>query len=238
MSDEKKCKIKTDGIGLGIAALILGLCFIAGVKNFKSYDRQVSVRGLCEKEVMADRAIYPIVFREGGDNLVQVAESITAKNREVVAFLKENGFDDDEITVAPPKVEDRSINNYANSQHLVKYAMTSVVTVYTKKVDKVLEMQGKQGQLLEKGIAVGAGDSWENPVTYSFEGLNDIKPEMIAEANKKAREAAQQFADDSESKLGKIKEAQQGLFSIENRDQNTPQKKTVRVVTYVTYQLK
>lgn len=238
MSEEKKISLKIDGIGLGLAALILGICFMLGLKNFKNADRQVSVRGLCEKEVMADRAIYPIVFQEGGDDLVKVAENIDAKNQVVINFLKENGFTDDEITVAPPKVEDRSINNYSGNQHLLKYAMKSVITVYTKKVDKVLEMQSKQGQLLEKGIAVGAGNSWENPVTYSFEGLNDIKPDMIAEANKNAKEAAQQFANDSDSKLGKISQAQQGLFTIEDRDQNTPQKKTVRVVTYVTYRLR
>lgn len=238
MNEEKKTRLRIDGIGLGLAALILGICFMLGLKNFKNADRQVSVRGLCEKEVMADRAIYPIVFQEGGDDLVRVAENIDAKNQVVINFLKENGFTDDEITVAPPKVEDRSINNYSGNQHLLKYAMKSVITVYTKKVDKVLEMQSKQGQLLEKGIAVGAGNSWENPVTYSFEGLNDIKPDMIAEANKNAKEAAQQFANDSDSKLGKISQAQQGLFTIENRDQNTPQKKTVRVVTYVTYRLR
>lgn len=238
MSEEKKFKYVASGIGVCIAALVLGVCFIVGIKQFKNADRQVSVRGLCEKEVMADRAIYPIAFQVGGDNLVTVAEDIASKNAIVVAFLKENGFTDDEITIAPPKVEDRSMNNYSSNQHVYTYAMTSVITVYTTKVDKVIEMQAKQSQLLEKGIAVGAGYGWSNPVTFSFEGLNGIKPGMIAEANKNANEAAQQFAKDSDSKLGKIKEATQGLFSIEDRDQNTPQKKTVRVVTYVTYQLK
>lgn len=245
MSDEKKISIRTDGIGLAVAALILGVCFMLGLKSFKNADRQVSVRGLCEKEVMADRAIYPIVFQEGGYELVQVAESIAAKNQIVIDFLKENGFTDEEITVAPLQVEDCSVKNAysysvsnSGNKRPINYVVKSVVTVYSKKVDKVQEMQGKQGQLLEKGIAVGAGNTWEYPVTYNFEGLNDIKPGMIAEANKNAKEAAEQFAKDSDSKLGKIKQAQQGLFTIEDRDRNTPQKKTVRVVTYVTYQLK
>ncbi|MDY5969063.1 MAG: SIMPL domain-containing protein [Bacteroidales bacterium] len=237
MSDEKNFKYVAKGLGLCAAALILGVCFIAGVKQFKNADRQVSVRGLCEKEVKADRAIYPLVFQVGNDNLVALAEDVAKKNGIVVDFLKKNGFSDDEITVAPPKVNDRSMYSGSN-QHSYTYIMTSVVTVYTTKVDKVLELQAKQSALLEQGIAISSGESWENPVTFSFEGLNNIKPGMIAEANKNAREAAQQFAKDSDSKLGRIKDATQGLFTIENRDQNTPQVKTVRVVTYVTYQLK
>ena len=239
MNEEaKKCTHLSGGLCLVAAALILGLCLIAAVNRFKNADRQVVVRGLCEKEVMADRAIYPIVFQEGGDNLVQLAERVAQKNAVVVDFLKDNGFSSEEISIAPPKVEDRSMNTYSNNLNIYTYAMTSVVTLYTSKVDKVLEMQTKQSQLLEKGIAVGSGNTWDNPVTYNFEGLNEVKPAMIAEANKNAREAAEQFAKDSGSKLGKIKAATQGLFSIENRDQNTPQKKTVRVVTTVTYQLK
>lgn len=83
-----------------------------------------------------------------------------------------------------------------------------------------------------------ASNSWENPVEFKYEGLNDIKPQMIEEATKNAREAALKFAKDSDSRLGKIKTANQGTFSIENRDSNTPHIKKVRVVTSVTYYLK
>jgi hypothetical protein len=225
-------------VGLLGAALILGICFVIGVKAFKNADRQVSVRGLCEKEVMADRAIYPIVFKEGGNNLVELASTLNTKNQIVLDFLKENGFVAAEISIAAPKVEDRNADNYNAANHGYDYVMTSVVTVCTDKVDKVLELQAKLNQLLDKGVPVGAGYSWDYPVTYSFEGLNKVKPDMIAEANQNARKAAEQFAKDSHSKLGKIKKAEQGLFTIDSRDQNTPQKKVVRVVTYVTYGLK
>ena len=97
---------------------------------------------------------------------------------------------------------------------------------------------GKQAELLKKGVVAGAGNDWENPVEFKYEGLNDIKPQMIEEATRNARETAQKFAKDSRSKLGKIKTASQGTFTIENRDSNTPYIKTVRVVTSVTYYLK
>ena len=88
---------------------------------------------------------------------------------------------------------------------------------------------------MEQGIAINVNE-WN--VTYNFTGLNDIKPQMIEEANKAARAAGEQFAKDSDSRLGKIKEASQCLFSIENRDQNTPYIKKVRAVTYVNYYLR
>jgi hypothetical protein len=98
-------------------------------------------------------------------------------------------------------------------------------------------LRARQAELLKKGVVTG-GNSWENPVEFKYEGLNDIKPQMIEEATMNAREAAEKFAKDSDSRLGKIKTANQGTFTIENRDSNTPYIKTVRVVTSVTYYLR
>ena len=103
-------------------------------------------------------------------------------------------------------------------------------------MDLVLNLMSRQSDLLKKGVVTG-GNSWENPVEFKYEGLNDIKPQMIEEATMNAREAAEKFAKDSQSRLGKIKTANQGTFTIENRDSNTPYIKRVRVVTSVTYYL-
>ena len=94
----------------------------------------------------------------------------------------------------------------------------------------------EQSELLKQGIAIIGGD-WEYKVSYDFTGLNDVKPQMIEEATKNARLAAEKFAKDSNSKLGKIKHASQGQFSIEDRDANTPFIKHIRVVTTIDYSL-
>ena len=112
-----------------------------------------------------------------------------------------------------------------------------MVTVCTGKVDQILKLMERQPELLKKGV-VTSGNNWENQVEFKYEGLNEIKPEMIEEATRNAREAAQKFAKDSDSRLGKIKTASQGTFTIENRDSNTPYIKKVRVVSSVTYYLK
>lgn len=218
------------------AVILAGVFLILAVRCYQSYNRSVSVRGLCEREVKADVAIYPISFRESGNDLVSLYNTVSKKNQIIVDFLKNNGITESEITIGVPTVTDRQSEGYY-SQGLERYTLKSVITVYTHQVDNVLALQRNLSSLIEKGIAL-AGDDWSNPITYEFASLNEIKPEMIKEANQNALAAADQFAKDSKSKVGKIKQAEQGLFSIENRDINTPYIKKVRVVTYVTYQLK
>ena len=159
-------------------------------------------------------------------------------NAAVLEFLKSGGIDPSEITVSVPQISDKFANEYGDNDRAFRYIAKNVITVYTADVDAVLALMGKQSELLKKGIVTGGGSQWENPVEFKYEGLNDIKPQMIEEATENAREAAKKFAKDSGSRLGKIKTANQGTFTIENRDSNTPYIKNVRVVTSVTYYLK
>ncbi len=216
-----------------IAAAMLPL----SVGKLKSYDRTVDVKGLCEKEVKADKVIWPITYKVMSDDLSDLLRQTDASNASIADFLKKGGLGDEEITVGTPKVSDKFASEYGNNDRLFRYLSTNVVTVCTSNVDAVLALQARQSELMKKGITFTDND-WENPLQFKFEALNDIKPQMIEEATANAREAAEKFAKDSGSKIGKIKTATQGTFSIENRDSNTPHLKRVRVVTYVTYYLK
>ena len=218
-------------IGLIVGAILLG----NAIKAVTTDDRVVSVKGLCEREVKADNVICPFAYKEGGDDLQQLYRTIERKNGIIIAFLKAAGISEEEISVAAPKVVDTR-TEWSGSQNRFAYIVTSVVTVCTDKVDEIINLQAQQGELLQKGIATTS--SWEFPTVYSFTKLNEIKPSMIETATKNARETAKKFAADSESKLGKIKRATQGQFSITERDSNTPYMKNVRVVTNVDYYLK
>ena len=125
---------------------------------------------------------------------------------------------------------------YGNQETSYRYNVTSVITVTSDKVDLIRSLISSQGELLKQGVAVTSGDYRYN-VQYEYTGLNKIKPQMIEEATKNARQAAEKFAEDSDSKLGKIRKAYQGQFSITDRDDNTPYIKKVRVVTSVDYSL-
>lgn len=218
-------------IGLIVGSLLLG----NAIKVTRSDDRVVSVKGLCEREVKADNVICPFAYKEAGNDLQQLYRTIARKNAIIIDFLTEAGISEEEISIAAPKVVDTR-TEWSGSNNQFVYIVTSVVTVCTDKVDEIIRMQAQQGELLQQGIATTSG--WEYPTVYSFTKLNEIKPSMIEIATKNARETAEKFAADSESRLGKIKRATQGQFSITDRDSNTPYMKNVRVVTSVDYYLK
>lgn len=222
---------------LAISVVVLGFCIKAGIDRIADRDRQVTVRGLCEKEVKANKVTWPIVTKEMGNDLPTIYDNIQKNNKALLAFLKQNGIEESEISVNAPQVTDNMADTYDVNRIVYRYSVTNVIVITSSKIDKVRELMTKQTELLRQGIAVVAG-AWNYPTTYEYTGLNDIKPEMIATATANARQAADKFAADSHSKLGKIKTASQGQFSIEDRDQYTPSIKKVRVVSTIEYYLK
>lgn len=217
--------------------IIMGAMLPKAVVKYREYDRVVNVKGLCEREVKADKVIWPVVYKVMADDIRSVYSQTDANNAEILAFLESGGIKASDITISVPQISDKLANEYGDNNRQYRYIAKNVITVCTSDVDTVLALMGRQAELLKKGIVTGGGSQWENPVEFRYEGLNEIKPQMIEEATCNARETAVRFAEDSKSRLGKIKTASQGTFSIENRDSNTPYIKKVRVVTSVTYYL-
>ena len=222
-------------IALGI--VILGLCVKSSIDHFTDKDRKVVVKGLAEKEVNADKVTWPIVSKELGNDLPQLYQRIGVTEAQIRAFLNRGGIKDDEISVNAPVVIDLNADQYSDNKRSYRYNITSIITVTSRNVDVVRKLIARQGELLKQGIAVVSGD-YENRVRYEFVSFKEMKPKMMQEAIANAEITAQQFANSSKSKLGKIISADQGQFSIDDRDSNTPYIKKVRVVSTVTYALK
>ena len=222
------------GAILAVGLLALGLCVRSGLKSFNDSQRTVEVKGLATREVPANKVTWPISTKQVGNDLPAVYAQVASINQAIVEFLKANGLSDNEISIGAPQMTDYRTTRYNNDPIPYNYSVSSVVTVSSTQVDKVRQLINRQGELLSKGIAVVSND-YSNQISYEYTGLNEIKPEMIAEATENAREAAKKFADDSDSKIGKIKSARQGQFTIEDRDSYTPYIKEVRVVTSLTY---
>jgi hypothetical protein len=176
------------------------------------------------------------MYKDLGNDPAVLYTNMKQKNEAILKFLRSKGITDDEINIVPPEVIDLQAERYTPTNVLYRYNATGVITVISTDVKKIRALMNEQTELLQQGIAITGGDYRYN-VTYEFTGLNDIKPQMIEEATVNARAAAEKFAKDSDSKLGKIKNASQGQFSIIDRDSNTPYIKTVRVVTTVNYYL-
>lgn len=156
-----------------------------------------------------------------GNDLPSLYKQIETTNNAIVNFLKENGISDKEYTVNAPQVNDLQADRYGNQNVPYRYVVTTVVVVTSSQVEKITGLMRQQTKLMQQGIAIVAGD-YNYQTLYEFTELNKVKPEMVAEATKNARQAANKFAEDSDSRLGKIKSANQGQFSIEDRDQYTP----------------
>ncbi len=225
------------GLAIMVGLMVLGVMIPKAVNNFRSFDRTVNVKGLCEREVKADKVIWPVVYKVMANDIQNVYDQTDYNNAAIINFLRKGGIQDAEISIATPAISDKYANEYGGMDRAYRYISTNIITVCTKNVDAVLELMAKQSTLLKQGVVTG-GNKYEYPVEFQYDSLNDIKPEMIEEATTNAREAAEKFAKDSNSRLGKIKTANQGTFTITDRDSNTPHIKKIRIVTSVTYYLK
>lgn len=230
------------------SAVILGLCLVLGLSalgyllgnaaiQYKEYERTVTVKGLSEREYTADIVIWPIQFSAASNDLEQIYKSIDASSAKISDFLVNAGIDPSEISYAAPSITDKSAQRYGNQQGAdFRFTAFQTVTVYSNNIEKVRKVMGNMSALGKQGI-VFTGDDYQARTEYLFTRLNDVKPEMVEEATRQAREVAEKFASDSKSRLGKIKSASQGQFSINARDKNNPHIKKVRVVSTVVYYL-
>jgi hypothetical protein len=226
------------GASIFLGLSVLGYLLAGAAINWKEYERSVTVKGLSERELPADIVLWPIVFTEANNELGGLYASIDASTTKIKDFLVAKGIDVTEITASTPAITDKLAQQYNNNitKAELRYTALQTVTVYSSKVDLVRKLMTELAELGKQGIAFTGGD-YQNQPDYIFTGLNKIKPEMIQEATTKAREVALKFAQDSNSKLGKIKQASQGQFEINPRDKNNPHIKKIRIVSTVEYYL-
>lgn len=222
---------------IAVGIVCLGWFIKAGIDNFANKDRKVNVKGLAEREVEADKVTWPIVSKELGNDLPSLYDRIDATQKKIKSFLLRNGIKETELTENAPQVIDLQAREYSDNNKPYRYIVTSVITVTSSQVKQVRSIIARQGDLLKEGVAIVDG-GYENPVKYEFVSFKEMKPKMMQEAIENAEKTAQQFAENSHSELNKIVSADQGQFSIDDRDSNTPYIKKIRVVTTVTYSLK
>ncbi len=230
-----------------ITALILGVCIFLGLvglgwclgdaaRDLRSYERTVTVKGLSEREMPADIAIWPIQYTVADNDLGKLYETLDGHAQTIKSYLQQAGIKDSEITVTPPAITDKLAQVYSSSPGEFRYSAVQTVTVYSHNVALVRQQMSDILQLGKKGIAL-TGNSQGQTEEYLYTQLNQIKPDMIQEATTAARAVAAKFAVDSNSQLGKIKQAVQGQFTIEPRDTNNQHIKKIRVVSTVEYYL-
>ena len=205
----------------------------AGIDNFANKDRQVTVKGLAEREVPADKVTWSIGTKVTGNDLPMLYESINLQTDKIKKFLKQNGLEEKEVTINPPSISDLEAREWGENNKNFRYIISTTITVATNKVEQVNKAIFQQAELLKQGVAIENSNA-----QYEYASFQQMKPEMMAEAIKNAQKTAEQFAEASNARLGEIQTAGQGQFEIDDRDQNTPYIKKLRVVTTITYSLK
>lgn len=221
--------------------IFLGLAFLGyfigdSALKFKGLERTVVVKGLSENEYPADIVLWPITFTAAANDLPALYAAMEKDAAAIVVFLSDNGFEKKELTTSPPAIEDKLAQGYEKARIEYRYTATQTITVYSAKIEAVRSTMNQLAEIGKQGVAF-TNNGYQNTTEYLFTRLNAVKPGMVEEATMKAREVAEKFAKDSNSKLGKIKRARQGQFSITDRDKNTPHIKKVRVVSTVEYYL-
>ena len=218
--------------GLGAGGYFIG----HGISHRNDSSRGISVKGLSEKEVPASVAIWMIAYSSTGNDLAEINGKLANSTEAVRDFLKSSGFDEKDIAIQPPLVRDLSLNERDKDAEplIARYSATQSVLLRTSKVDLVKPAVAAVSKLIAAGVEL----SGRNEPDYSFDRINEIKPEMIAEATKNARIAAEQFSRDAATQLGGLRSAQQGWFQVESRDVATPERKIVRVVVEVEFEVK
>lgn len=223
-------------IGLALGGWFIGYGFMEG----RADDRYVTVKGLAERDVKADLALWPIRFVAAGNDLETVQRDIRQDREQVQRFLEKHGIDEQAIDLQNLEVTDRAAQPYQSGPYENQFILAQTLMVRSENVDLIDEASQNIGALVDAGVILNNQYYGSGP-TYLFNGLTELKPQMIAEATKNARESARQFARDSGSDLGGIRRANQGVFVILARDKAPMLQeekqiyKTVRVVSTIDY---
>jgi hypothetical protein len=240
--NEQGSSFRVRGVTVIISALLLAVGIYAGgffigdgISNWNSGRRIIAVKGLSEREVPASVAVWTVAYAATENDLNAINRKLSESTKSVVAFLKSAGFDEKDMSVQPPAVHDASTEPREKDAPapLERFRAEQSVLLRTAKVDLIKPALASAATLMTNGVLLTAGCQ----PNYVFNQLNEIKPAMIQEATKNARIAAEQFSRDSQTRLGKLRNASQGWFQVENRDVATPERKVVRVVVDVDYEI-
>ncbi|WP_166263366.1 SIMPL domain-containing protein [Marinobacter caseinilyticus] len=232
-----------------VAALIMSIAVVAsamligqGLRDLRTGDRFVTVKGVAEREVTADLALWPLRFIATGDTLAEAQQQARSSRDSIMAFLQLQAIAQDAVELQRLDVTDTQANPFQGNANSQRFIINSTLMVRTPDIDKVRQASQAMGELVDSGVVLSADYGPSGP-TYIYSGLNAIKPAMIAEATAAARESAKQFAADAATELGELRRANQGVFQILPRDQAPgiveaqQPVKTVRVVSTVEYYL-
>jgi len=229
-------------IVLALAIVLAGWLIAGGIVRFRQAERYVTVKGVAERDIVADVGVWPIRFTAANDDLDLARQKVENDRKRVVEFLGEHGIDADKTELQSLEVQDARANPYQSQPGGNRYIVTATILARDEP-DRIKGATQAVSDLVAAGVVFSSGSFTGGP-TYLFTRLNDYKPEMVAEATRNAREAAAEFARESKARVGSIRRARQGAFQILPRDpapgitEASQVQKRLRVVATMDFFLK
>ncbi len=228
-------------VAAGIA--VAGLFVSGGLERFRMADRSISVKGLAEKDVQSDFAIWTLNFRRAGNEFAGVQQALAGDRDKVRALLKTQGFQDDEIEAKPLSVQDLLARDYAQGNVPFRFNGSGRIVVKSARVAEVEKAALALDPLIQAGVQLGGEGEGATGPRYQLRGFNDVKAPLLAEATKNAREQAEKFAAEAGATLGPLKSANQGVIRIsgddgQDFDDGSSRTKRLRVVSSFEYELR
>lgn len=230
----------TAAIILAVGAVLAAFLIGNGLKEVKTGDRYVTVKGMAEREVDADLAFWPLRYVAASDDLAQAQASIQKSREAIERFLQRNGIPREQVELQRLEVVDTAANAYQSGPSQNRFIISQTLLVRSEAIDRVQAAAQAVSELIDAGVVLTSDYGASGP-TYLFKGLNDIKPALIAEATAAARASAEQFAKDANAEIGGLRRANQGIVQILPRDQvsgmmeESQRTKIVRVVSTLDY---
>jgi len=228
MEKIKNNKLVFLGLSLIVFAMMLSTAFYFSAKDFSKQGSYIEVKGLSERIIKADTAIWTMSFEVKSNNVDSLYQDIENNIETIALFLKEKGFEDFEINVAPVNIYQDTYRDAA-----FRYNSTNQISVYTQKVDLAKEVSNETLLLVKKGVVLSY-----NYISFEFSDLNSIKPDMLAEALSNAKDSAEQFANNTDSEVGEVTRGNQGVFDISEKDPGSPEYKKIRLVSTLRFLIK
>lgn len=227
------------GLLIALGAATAGWAVGNGLERFRMADRSITVKGLAEMNVESDFAVWPLSFRRAGNEFGDVQQALAADRDKVVAFLKQAGIEESEIEIRPLQVTDVYSREYSQPNQPFRYTGNGQVLVKSPRVAEVAKAALGVDPLIQAGLAIQS----DIGPSYQLRGFNEVKPALLSEATRNAREQATQFAEEAGARLGPLKSANQGVIQISSDggmhvDSASAQTKRLRVVSTFVYELR
>lgn len=206
-------------IAIGLALIITAVVLVSGIKQRNDYNDTIVVTGLGKKDFVSDLIVWSGSFNRLEMNLKDAYTKLDTDREIIRKYFSAKGVKEGDLVFSAVDInkeyEYQYLQNGGSNRIFKGYRLTQTVKIESKEVDKVESISREVTELINQGVEFNS-----NTPQFYYTGLSDLKLEMISAATEDARQRAERIAENSNAKLGNLKEASMGVFQIIAQNSN------------------